>query len=570
MYFLVRKLTGRASGEALETEYQGDKLTLGGEPGAMLPLPGVGGDVTIEASGGGAGRITARRPVITVDGVATSKAPLAVGDTFELPGYALEVITPPQGFDFALQLQTRGKPASTFAGDVSLERHTWSIRKTSWLLALAVLLLGLVIPAAGLWRSDVAATLRSTPLPSDNLWSSGPLVSAHQASGVAQECQACHQKPFVMVQDGTCIDCHRGMTEHVDIAVHDAHAFTGVRCASCHREHNEPAMISRRDKGLCVDCHAGPGAWEVAGKAPMEAVTAFTAAGHPAFRLALLEPQGIGAAHGWEVRRVRPGAEPLQEASNLKFTHEVHLDPAKVQHEGTGAALECASCHTLKDDGEHFEPITMDAHCRSCHGLSFDIFEPELELPHGDLRAAIVAMEAHFIREFTDPELRRQRAAEKPRRVPGKRDSAASCEGSGLDCGRAEALKEAEYQFANTGCITCHEVLETGLADINDRWFVQPIRLTGDWYPHARFDHHSHQSQAADDPDQVCETCHEASTSNAAEDILMPNQDNCLACHADDKGAATLDCVSCHAFHPDGGSLSRLARDSALLQGGAP
>ena len=570
MYFLVRKLTGRASGEALETEYQGDKLTLGGEPGAMVPLPGVGGDVTIQASGDGGGRITARRPVITVAGVVSSRASLAVGDAFELPGYALEVIPAPQGFDFALQLQTRGKPASMFAGDVSLERHTWSVRRASWVLALAVLLLGLVIPAAGLWRSDVADTLRSTPLPSDNLWSSGPLVSAHQAAGVAQQCEACHQKPFVMVQDGACLDCHRSMTEHVDIAVHDAHAFTEVRCASCHREHNEPAMISRHDKGLCVDCHAGPGAWEVAGKVPMEAVTAFTEAGHPTFRLALLEPQGIGAAHGWAVRRVRPGTEPLQESSNLKFTHEVHLDPAKVQHEGTGAALECASCHTLKDDGEHFEPITMDAHCRSCHGLSFDIFEPELELPHGDLRAAIVAMEAHFIREFTDPELRRQRAAEKPRRVPGKRESAASCEGSGLDCGRAEALKEAEYQFANTGCITCHEVLETGLANINDRWFVQPIRLTGDWYPQARFDHHSHQSQAADNPDQVCETCHEASTSNAAEDILMPNQDNCLACHAEGKGAAALDCVSCHAFHPKEGTLSRLARDSALLQGGAP
>ncbi len=570
MYFLVRKLTGRASGEALETEYQGDKLTLGGEPGAMVPLPGVGGDVTIQATGGGAGRISARRPVIAVAGVASSKATLAVGDAFELPGYALEVIAPPQGFDFALQLRARGKPASTFAGDVSLERHTWSMRKTSWLLGLAVLLLCLVVPAAGLWRSDIADTLRSTPLPDDGLWSSGPLVSAHQASGIAQECQACHQKPFVMVQDGACLDCHRDMTEHVDVAIHDAHAFTDVRCASCHREHNEPAMVSRRDKGLCVDCHAGPGAWEVPGKLPMEAVTAFTAAGHPTFRLGLLEPQGIGAAHGWEVRRVRPGPEPLRETSNLKFTHAVHLDPDKVQHEGTGAALECASCHTLKDDGEHFEPISMDAHCRSCHGLSFDIFEPELELPHGDLRAAIVAMEAHFIREFTDPELRRQRAAQKPRRVPGKRESAASCEGSGLDCGRAEALREAEYQFANTGCITCHEVLETGLADINDRWFVQPIRLTNDWYPQARFDHHGHQSQAADNPDQVCETCHEASASDAAEDILMPNQDNCLACHGEDRGAATLDCVSCHAFHPDEGTLSRLARDTAILQGGAP
>ncbi|MEQ9464403.1 MAG: cytochrome c3 family protein, partial [Haliea sp.] len=77
-------------------------------------------------------------------------------------------------------------------------------------------------------------------------------------------------------------------------------------------------------------------------------------------------------------------------------------------------------------------------------------------------------------------------------------------------------------------------------------------------------------SQAGSNPDQVCETCHEASTSNVAEDILMPNQDNCLACHAETKGAATLDCVSCHAFHPDGGTPSRLARDRALLQGRAP
>ncbi|QIB66132.1 cytochrome c3 family protein [Kineobactrum salinum] len=570
MYFLVRKLTGRGSGEALETEYQGDKLTLGAEPNAMVPLPGVEADVTVLAEGGGGGRITARRPVITVDGVASRRASLQPGDSFGLPGYALEVIAPPQGFDFALQLATEGKPVSAFAGNVNLEEHTWSIRRSSWVLALLVLAVALVIPALGLWRADVASTLRSTPLPDDGLWSSGPLVSAHQAAGVSQECQACHQTPFVMVEDAACLDCHRGVNEHVDLAVHDAHAFSEVRCGACHREHNEPAMITRRDKGLCVDCHAEPETWAVAGEQTMAAVEAFTAAAHPEFQLALLEPQGPGAAHGWEINRQRPGAEPLREQSNLKFTHEVHLDPAKVQHEGSGEALECASCHTLKDDGEHFEPITMDAHCRSCHGLSFDIFEPELELPHGDLRAAIVAMEAHFIREFTDPELRRQRAAEKPRRVPGKRDSAASCEGSGLDCGRAEALKEAQYQFANTGCITCHEVMETGLEDINDRWFVQPIRLTGDWYPHARFDHTSHLSRASDRPDEVCESCHEASVSDSAGDILMPARDDCLGCHAEDTGAAALDCVSCHAFHQATGTLSRVARDSAILQGEKP
>ncbi|HEY7775525.1 MAG TPA: cytochrome c3 family protein [Kineobactrum sp.] len=570
MYFLVRKLTGRGSAEALETEYQGDTLTLGGDTGAMVPLPGFTGGIAITATGGGSCRVSARKPLITVNDATTTKATVNVGDQFTLPGYALTVIPPPPGFDFALQLVAQGKPASVFAGDIGLDGRTWNLRRASWILALLVLAVGLVIPALGLFSDDVADTLRSTPLPDDGLWSSGPLVAAHQASGVALECQACHEEPFVMVKDGACLDCHRGTNEHADLAVYEAHHFADVRCASCHREHNEPALISRRDKGLCVDCHTDPGAWEVPGQPAMSAVNAFTGAGHPEFRLALLEPQGPGGAHGWDLRRVLPSDDTAREHSNLKFNHEIHLDASKVQHEGTGAALDCASCHTPKEDGEHFEPITMDAHCRSCHGLNFDMFEPELELPHGDLRAAIVAMEAHFIREFTDPELRRQRAADKPRRLPGKRDSVASCEGSGLDCGRAEALKEAQYQFADSGCITCHEVLETGLADINDRWFVEPVKLTGDWFPHARFDHSSHLSQALDSADQVCETCHEASVSSVATDILMPAQDNCLGCHAEGKGAAALDCVSCHAFHQDGGTLSRLARDSAVLQGNTP
>ena len=222
-------------------------------------------------------------------------------------------------------------------------------------------------------------------------------------------------------------------------------------------------------------------------------------------------------------------------------------------------ALQCASCHTLKDDGEHFEPISMDQHCRSCHTLNFDVFEPDIELPHGNLREAIVAMEAHFIREFTDPVLREQRAASKPRRVPGKREGLAACQGSGLDCGRAEALKEAEYQFAETGCITCHEVTNTGLTDISDRWFIQPVKITDDWYPKSRFDHVSHLSLAGEEQ-EVCESCHEASVSEKASDVLIPGQDNCLACHSQDKGFSAVDCVGCHAFHQSDGTRSVLAR----------
>ena len=42
-------------------------------------------------------------------------------------------------------MASAGKPAVRFTGDVSLERHAWSIRRSSWVLALLVLLLTLVI-----------------------------------------------------------------------------------------------------------------------------------------------------------------------------------------------------------------------------------------------------------------------------------------------------------------------------------------------------------------------------------------------------------------------------------------
>ncbi len=557
MYFLVRKLTGRSGGEALETEYQGDVLTLGGVAGAMVNLPGVPGllELTPDASGA---RFNARRMDVGLGGEVTRKGLLAPGESLQLPGFELSLFAPPQGFELALQLKQTGASKASYGGAMELSATAWSVRGVSWTLALLVLVTCLLIPLAGLFSSDVAQTLRATPLPDDGLWLSGPLIAAHDTSDIADDCQACHTQAFVMVEDGACLACHRGMTEHVDIAVHPAEAFAGVRCATCHREHNEPQQMVRSDNGLCVDCHADTAQWS--GVEDMLPVHRFTAADHPEFKFGLLTPQGPGGAYGWEVERVRPDLSTLNERSNLKFTHEVHLDPEKVRAEASGEGLVCASCHTLKDDGEHFEPVSMDQHCRSCHTLSFDIFDPDIELPHGDLRAAIVAMEAHFIREFTDPALRKEREGQKPRRVPGKRDAAASCEGNGLDCGRAEALKEAEYQFANTGCITCHVVVDTGARDINDRWRVQPIRITDDWYPHGRFDHTSHLILDGKFGEEACESCHQAHKSTESTDILIPGRDNCLTCHADGVTGPALGCIDCHIFHTETGSVSAAVR----------
>jgi predicted CXXCH cytochrome family protein len=562
MYYLIRRKTGGGASEALDTEYDVTKLTLGDGLDATVHMVGLRDVLEIEASGGGGAKFKAGKLDCSVNGKAQSKGSLAVGDTIEVPGFTLEVFAAPQGFDFALEITTlKVADEAMFGTHLDIDSAGWSLRTTAWLLAALVLVVALILPGLGLFSPEMGATMRSSALPDDNLWSSGPLVAAHRTAGITTDCQACHTTPFVMVEDKACLACHRDMKEHVDLAGHDAEMFTETRCGSCHREHNEPGQIVQRDKGLCVDCHADSETLKLDDGNPLMVVEGFTQESHPEFRLSLLQPQGPGGAHGWAENRVRMSDAPLGETSNLKFTHTLHLDADKVVEEDSGEALVCASCHTLKDDGEHFEPITMDNHCRSCHSLGFDSFDPAVELPHGNLRSAIVAMEAHFIREFTDPELRAQRGSTKSRRMPGKRESAATCEGNGLDCGRAEALKEAEYQFANTGCITCHVVLDTGSKEILDRWFVQPIRITNNWYVHSRFDHSSHLSQLWDEPREICESCHEASTSDVSSDILIPGRENCLECHAEDSGrSVAVDCVSCHVFHLDSATESSTAR----------
>jgi hypothetical protein len=59
------------------------------------------------------------------------------------------------------------------------------------------------------------------------------------------------------------------------------------------------------------------------------------------------------------------------EQSNVKFSHNQHLDPDRVLRRGDSKPLNCADCHRLEPDGEHFEPITMEKDCGSCHSLAY-------------------------------------------------------------------------------------------------------------------------------------------------------------------------------------------------------
>jgi predicted CXXCH cytochrome family protein len=104
--------------------------------------------------------------------------------------------------------------------------------------------------------------------------------------------------------------------------------------------------------------------------------------------------------------------------------------------------------------------------------------------------------------------------------------------------------------------VTCHEVRDTGAAAAIDRWFVHPVRLTGDWYSEARFDHDSHLSLDGSGGDDACTSCHDAGTSEVAADLLIPGRDNCLQCHDATRSALAVDCVACHRFHRPQGTLA--------------
>ena len=53
----------------------------------------------------------------------------------------------------------------------------------------------------------------------------------------------------------------------------------------------------------------------------------------------------------------------VEEATGLKFPHDVHLAPAGVKSPRGDVRLECASCHLPDAAGVRFEPVSMQAHC---------------------------------------------------------------------------------------------------------------------------------------------------------------------------------------------------------------
>lgn len=569
MRILIREIR-RVAGDTFEhidTTFDGDVLTIGRATDQVIQLQDrqlalshseilmTGRHLSIRAVG---------REQLFVNGKRTRASRIHPGDEFEIGAYRFTIRQAPPGYDFAITVQAGELSAqeSAFGANFrqSLDETAVSKRKLSWVFASLVLVLFLGIPAIGLFDHDRAADLRATPwLPDDGLWSSGPMHNAHRFMG--DNCNACHVVPFVMVRDQECIACHTSTTHHVDPAVHHMEYLEETRCATCHKEHKEPGVLVRRDQGLCGDCH---GNLMATAASPVELYDASDFEHHhPEFRLSMLVPTGSAVDMEWEVVR-RPVDDPgLVEQSNLKFPHDVHLDPGGIDGPDGVVRMVCGDCHRAEAGGAYMQPVTMESHCADCHLLTFDPGSPEREMPHGQPDMVVRLLEEFYSREFLwGPTVAPTARSIREARRPGQMTALTAAErAQAVERARQRALEVAETIFERTTCAICHEVERVDDPNRDSPWQVLPVQLQNVWMPKSWFDHASHRTME-------CVDCHAAETSSSATDVLMPDIASCRECHGGGHASNKLisECVDCHVFHLRDTGLMRPDEPGASLR----
>lgn len=568
---LLRELRPSADGiaEYRDVEVSVEIMTLGSAPDQTIQLLGESiapqhAELTQTKSGL---QISCKRGFsVRVGGDDVSSATLSMGDSFEVGGNRITLLDAPGGFDIGLQLELDTDiDASAFesAFQTELQQGWFSTRSAAWVLSAVVVVFAFLVPLILVSVTDSDATLRRY-LPGDALWTSGPLHEAHALSA-GDDCGACHTSLFQRVQDSACQSCHAAINDHIhaeEIGTVNRHE-PAPRCATCHREHNEPDphLVITAD-ALCTDCHADSG--EALGSIGTAPVTGFSETDHPAFKASLLKPQasraGTGLVFNWET-----AVEPVSngsEVSNLKFPHDTHLDPGLVTDLQDGEPLGCGDCHKLSLDREHFVPVTMETTCVACHELTFDPQMPDRQLPHGQPLEVMLTLEGQYLRKFSDPTVPQEAVVR--RRIPDKDNSTRECTGTAFNCAADAAATDIREQFSVRGCISCHVVEEHAENEIYARYQVFPVRLAQDFFPAGRFDHFSHQVMKEDSGDAACIQCHASDQSSESADLLIPDIDNCLGCHSDTPmtDRVALGCVNCHSYHPyDSGYTGTIETD---------
>lgn len=519
---------------------------------------------------------------IEVNGNVVTQAVLQVGDLIDLPGATLHVEDAPPGFTGMIALRrAAGHVSNLSAQKLNLSDTVLAKRLFAWIGAGLVLLGMFILPL--IFSGERAVDAPIAALFSDQVWTSGELHAAHELV-TGDNCAGCHGAPFERVQNEACVACHGAVQDHVSAGFlaavtlvdsgPDFGANANERCGTCHREHNEPTTLVSDADGDCLQCHATDGGVHRE-LDPLAQVDGFAKGTHPSYEYTLprFDLQAFVGPGDTSWRYEAVGDSEISkspETSELLFPHDLHLDPGAVTDLGSGDALTCGSCHSLSIDGEHFLPINMATHCQDCHQLDFDESDPERSLPHARLREAVFALEGMLLKKYFDPDDVGELFAY--RKLPDRPSRSLGCTDAPDVCVERELKQIVAAQFeGEIGCAACHSFETQEAINIEDQYWVRPVKLPQDFVPDARFDHVAHQvlrdteTDALLLGDDACQTCHAAAGSSKATDLLMPAMDTCYQCHGDRDSSAqvALGCTSCHAYHPK----SHLGRGLAVDQG---
>ncbi len=426
-------------------------------------------------------------------------------------------------------------------------------RKMAWGLFALILLAFLAVPVVS---NLTRAAGPKAKVMGDKSWSSGPLSAAHHA--LEGNCTACHVKPFEAVRDTACKSCHESAHDHAPAARLDsarappdmagrflrevAHTFGKPgpgACTGCHTEHDGAGAMQPVRQVFCADCH---GTLEDRTDSRLGNASDFGKV-HPQFRALV----ATNAAEKPIFARVSLARKPV-DVNGLAFSHEAHLDKngtvARMAMElgksrGYGAALDCADCHRPTADGVRFLPAEMERDCEACHSLAYDrVGGTVRRLRHGDFAQMVADLRAA------------ERGPSPPvglglsgRKRPGGADEAILY---GARFG-SPALANLPLMQAVSGtgvCGECHSIERRGSNAA--LWRVQPVHQTARYFQHGWFDHKAHEQED-------CTSCHGATRSTKASDLLLPRLDTCRNCHLGEGAARAKvpsSCVMCHDYHP--------------------
>ncbi len=491
--------------------------------------------------------VTALSPEgVMVNEVAQRKSVLRSGDVMSFAGRHLSVedIRPDGVIVLRLGLPLEAAPGEAVApAHQSLKDTGLRATGASWGLVFAVLAVTLLVPLLASLNTPLRAHLRAAPLlPSDALWQPGPLHTAHQPIG--RDCNVCHSAAFNRVANESCAACHATTQHHVTADSPARALFAGMRCTACHVEHSTPSQLVDSGSGQCTGCHAD--LRKLDPQTPLQDASDF-GSNHPGFSRAILEPAGSGNDTVWNTRIERSDFRPrTQEHSNLKFSHEVHLDKRGIKSPTGDQVLKCADCHQADASGRSMAPVRMEAHCVRCHSLRYDENDPASAVPHGALRPMFTALQEHFSRMFLAPAAH----GSSGRRRPGGEHAVLSRDEQrlALEWTERESLQAAHELLDKRVCVECHIVTHLAGASGFDQWRIEPVKLNLSWMPRAHFSHAAHRSSG-------CTSCHTAAErSRSSADVLLPDIGECRGCHggSGDRARLASDCTMCHRLHLPG------------------